>query len=257
MRRRCLLAGSTAATAAGLLWMPMVGAAIGMAAATVIVGQAMRPSSDFYLRSSRRAPRSVRGVALTFDDGPDPVRTPEVLAALAEFDAKATFFMIGRRVDAAPDLVKRVLAAGHEIGAHSHSHDRSLPLRTTARHRHEVAASIQSLVDAGAPRPRWYRPPMGFSTPPLATALAEHRLESATWSLHAHDRTERSEPRLVASLLQRVQPGDVILLHDGCDRHGPGPAILPAVLRRVLRALRERGLTPMTLSELFAAERRS
>ena len=112
---------------------------------------------------------------------------------------------------------------------------------------------MDALANAGAPAARWYRMPMGFATPWIAEALAETSLCSVNWSVHARDLTAESENRIVDRVLSRVRGGDIVLLHDGSDRRGPGPAALPGAVRRIVRGLRERGLAPMTLTELMAS----
>jgi len=251
MRRRLWLAGSAAATIGSAALAPAFGIVVGGAAAALLIGGAMRPSSDFYGRPLRRGAASSRRVALTFDDGPDAVRTPQVLDALREVNARATFFMIGRRVTEAPHVVRRALDEGHEIGAHSQTHDRTLPFRSRRRHTAEIRDCIAAISGAGAAAPRWYRPPMGYITPPLAEAIGKSPLRLVNWSLHSRDLADADEDRLVARVLARVRGGDVVLLHDGSDRHGAGPAAVPPAVRRIVRGLRERGLEPVTLSELF------
>lgn len=253
-RRFVWIAGAIAATVAGSLVAPVVGALIAGSALAFLIGSAMRPGSDFYLRSLRRGSATVGRVALTFDDGPDPVRTPQVLDALAENDARATFFMIGRRAAESPALVQRAVAAGHEIGGHSQSHERTLPFRSKPRQREEIRDCVATLRAAGAPEPRWYRPPMGYATPALADALAETPLRSVNWSVHAHDLADPDEDRIVARVLDRARAGDIVLFHDGSDRLGAGPAAVPGAVRRIVRGLRERGLEPTTLSELLDGE---
>jgi len=250
-RRRAWFAGSIVASAGAASIAPALGAAVAGIATVVIVGSALRPSSDFYLRSIRRNPRQPAGVALTFDDGPDPVRSPQILDALAEVDAPATFFMIGRRASLSPRLVERAAREGHEVAAHSHSHSRLLPFRGRRRHVDEILACTQALLDAGAPAPRWYRAPMGYATPPLAEALREQGLQSVHWSIGSRDLALRDKASIIARVLPRVRGGDIVLMHDGADRRGPGPEAVPAVIRTLVPELRRRGFEPMTLCRLL------
>ncbi len=252
-RRRLWYGGSACGTVAGFIVHPLLGAAVGGAAAAVVFGSAIRPSSDFYIRPIRRSDRASRSVALTFDDGPDPTRTPQILEVLAEWRALATFFMIGRRAAAAPDLVRQVLGAGHEVGGHTYSHARTLPFGGTGRQSREIERGRDALMDAGAREVRWFRPPMGIATPALARALERSPLRPVHWSVHSRDLGDPHEERIASRVLSRVRGGDIVLMHDGSDRHGSGPAALPAALCRILAGLRRRGLEPVTLSTLLGA----
>jgi len=239
-------------TAAGFGLGPMIGATIGGLATALLFGTALSPSSDFYVRPIRRGDRNSRRVALTFDDGPDPIRTPQVLEALAESGARATFFMIGRRVAEHASLVRRVIDEGHEVGDHSFSHARTLPFGTWDRQLREIEDGRRALLGAGVPFVRWFRPPMGLATPALAMALERSTLRAVNWSIHSRDLGDPHAERIASRVLGRIGGGDIVLLHDGSDRHGSGPEALPAALRRILTGLRDRGLEPVTLSSLLS-----
>src|SRR5262249_55781480 len=98
-------------------------------------------------------PRGARGVALTFDDGPDPIWTPRVLEALDAAKAKATFFLIGRKAEAHPELVRAISARGHAIGLHSYEHDRLVALRSRKRVRADLERGIRVLEAITGERP--------------------------------------------------------------------------------------------------------
>ncbi|MFO0893990.1 MAG: polysaccharide deacetylase family protein [Phycisphaerales bacterium] len=253
VRRGIQIGGSLLATAGCGLVDPLLALAVGGAAAAGMVGVACRPQSDFYLRVLRRGPASRPRVALTFDDGPDPLRTPQVLEVLAREGVPATFFMIGRRALEAPALVREVHGAGHEIGCHSFSHERTLPFRFPARVRREIRGGMEALRRAGAPLTRWYRPPMGFTSPWLAMVAEAEDIRVLNWSVHSHDLASRSANDIVQAT-SRLRAGDVVLFHDGADRAGAGPACLPGALPRVIESIRARGLEPVTVSELFRHE---
>lgn len=253
LRRGLWYVGAVACTAAAFAISVWLGVVVGIAALLIIFGSTLLPRSDFYLRSIRRGDHSLRAVALTFDDGPDPTRTPQILQVLSDAGAAATFFMIGRRVTEHRSLVRRVLAAGHEIGNHSHTHERTLPFRWVQRQRREIEATTQALLDAGVSEVRWFRPPMGIATPALSRALSTMALRSVTWAVRSRDLGDPDEDRIVDRVLRQVRSGDIVLMHDGSDRHGSGPAPLPGALRRILEGLRERGLEPVTVSTLLGA----
>ena len=122
------------------------------------------------LGSVWRGPRAGRKVALTFDDGPDPEQTPRVLDLLAAHGAKATFFLIGERAARAGALVRRIAAAGHDLGNHTWSH-RSLWLSGPAETGRQVRQGHDAIAQVAGAAPRFFRPPWGMTNLALFAAL--------------------------------------------------------------------------------------
>ncbi len=122
---------------------------------TVDQRRSVQPNGLFRVRTNEPV------VALTFDDGPDPRCTPDVLSLLKDAEAVATFFLVGVNAAADPELVRKVLASGHSVGNHTYDH-RELQLLTPANVRSEIDRGQRSLIRAGAPAPRLFRPPMGY-----------------------------------------------------------------------------------------------
>lgn len=188
-------------------------------------------------------------VALTLDDGPSPAHTPAVLDVLAAHGARATFFVVGRRVAAHPDLARRALAEGHELANHGWSLAAPVWLgagRAAAGWRR----TADTLAALGA-RPRWYRPGAGVYTPAIRAAAEADGLRLALGSVYPNDPWTPSTPVLARRVLRAVRPGDVIVLHDGLGRRTRAAA----VLARVLPELRRRGYRVVTLSGLVDAAR--
>lgn len=256
--RRRLLGGVALGTAA-------IAGSGATAAAASLLDQASRSDTDNAIGDrvpGGRRPRgahvvwsvatSHRGVALTFDDGPDPELTPLVLSVLAAADAHATFFMVGEAATRRPDLVGDVVAAGHEIGSHTWSHtdlaraDRATTTRQIVEGHRAIAAA------AGRPL-SLFRPPWGDLTGGAVRVAAELALDVVLWS--------HSAEHLPAALV----PGDVILLHDGVRtrggafdaghrgavraRHRDEIGRLPQLLRR----LRDADIEPTTVGALLDA----
>lgn len=224
-------------------------------AALAIDGVA-RAGSGWLMPVVRHGDRQVNHVALTFDDGPDPALTPLVLDALRAHDARATFFVIGRRARCHPELLRRMREDGHELGNHSYTHSRVLNLRTRGPMRKEILRATRLLsrwVPGNARVP--YRPPMGLKNPALARLQSELGLRVVAWSLHARDTRRRDARAIAARVLARIRPGDIVLFHDGHDLPGRhrGPQLAEA-LERILPELRRRGLQTVTVSELLAPE---
>jgi peptidoglycan-N-acetylglucosamine deacetylase len=150
-------------------------------------------------------------VALTFDDGPDPVFTPRLLDLLAEYDVRATFFMVGVCATRHPQLVGRVAAEGHVIGNHSWDHP-SFPL-ISRRERHEQIRSCEAAI---APYGRrLFRPPYGDLD--FASWLEPWCMgyQVVTWTVTSGDYTDRGGDAIADSVVRTLEPGAVVLFHDG------------------------------------------
>jgi peptidoglycan/xylan/chitin deacetylase (PgdA/CDA1 family)/uncharacterized membrane protein len=207
------------------------------------------PTWSFFLPVVLHGSRARPEVALTFDDGPDPRTWATLLELLAAEGVPATFFVVGRRVAAHPEALRAILAAGHEVGNHSQSHDVFLAARPGARIRREVLACQEVLAGLGV-RPRAFRPPVGITSPPMARALEALGLRCVAFSCRPLDFGNRRLDDMAERVLRRVRPGDIILLHDAL------PAAVPVEtwrgeLVRILAGLRERGLRVVPLSALL------
>jgi len=176
-------------------------------------------------------------VALTFDDGPDPEWTPRVLDILAGHGAVATFFLLGRNVDAHPALVQRMADAGHEIGIHGYDHTpRDLPGQTEQTRR---------LLDELSIRTDLFRPPGGALVPSAQLWMARQRIRTVMWSYDLHDSMRHEGKIDERAPLGTIGPGDIVLMHDDNP-------VCAAELPELLTVLVERGLTPVTVSQLLS-----
>jgi peptidoglycan/xylan/chitin deacetylase (PgdA/CDA1 family) len=161
-----------------------------------------------------RARTAEKVFSWTFDDGPDPIHTPFVLDALHQVGARATFFVVGDRAARHPDLVRRIVAEGHELGNHTWSH--SEPAQTsTSVFLDEVERTQDFLEKLTRIRPRWIRPPKGALTFGKWRGLREKQLSIALWSHDPKDWRMKSAEELVTWCEATIpKPGDVVLLHD-------------------------------------------
>lgn len=210
------------------------------------------PSSSLFYPTVSHGPRSDKRVALTFDDGPDPAVTPEVLDVLKEYGARATFFVIGRSLDRHPELGRRIAAEGHTIGNHSWQHSRFQNFRSASWHEAELARGEASVVGLTGGSPVPYRPPVGLKSGELAQAAWRRCMPAmVAWSLHSRDTRIADPERIARRVLTQVRGGDIILMHDGHDLRGRSrPACAPA-LRLILAGLSERGFCCVTVPELL------
>ena len=185
--------------------------------------------------------------ALTFDDGPDPVYTPQVLDVLKHYDAKATFFLVGRRARARPDLVARIRAEGHEVGNHTETHGRTLWQRES-RFEEELLEGEKTLGLAGA-RPKLFRPPGIWLRPSQQAAAARHGYLTVLGSAYAYDPYRPPTDYIEWVISKNLRPGAIVVLHDAGGDRTHTVSALPAILR----AAKEKGLRMATLSDLLGA----
>jgi peptidoglycan/xylan/chitin deacetylase (PgdA/CDA1 family) len=200
--------------------------------------------------SLRQGPATMPAVALTFDDGPHPELTPRVLDALAAAGARATFFVVGQRVRAHPQLLRDIVAGGHAVGVHTDTH-RHAWLSTPARTRQEITRALEIVVHTTGGRPLWFRPPYGAFNAVTRRAATACGLHIALWSCDAGDwlpgATEAGIRRRVAGGLR---PGAVVDLHDG-GQTLPGCRRMVQVLPAILADMRARSLAGVHLGEFF------
>ncbi|WP_407569755.1 polysaccharide deacetylase family protein [Deinococcus altitudinis] len=191
-----------------------------------------------------------RELALTFDDGPDPATTPAVLGALATAGARATFFVLLPLAEAHPELLRRILAEGHEVAPHAVKH-RHAWIRSPWSAALEPVRAARRLAELTGRPARHYRPPHGAYT--LATLLGMRwaGLVGVHWSVEGGDwQSDATPERTVKRFMARVHPGAVVVLHDA----GVGARVTVPALPELLRRLREREYTVVRLSELQGAE---
>jgi peptidoglycan/xylan/chitin deacetylase (PgdA/CDA1 family) len=183
--------------------------------------------------------------ALTFDDGPDPVFTPLVLDVLRDHGFRATFFVLGKKAAANPEIMDRMVREGHEVGVHGWDHRHPWLLDPVA-----CVVLLKRTLDGTRKHRRpgaraKYRPCWGFWS--LWVALATSSLRRVMWSVAGNDWKRGATPEsVVATVSSRGRDGDIVLLHDGGRYSGVTARALPAILM----AMEARGLRQVTLEEL-------
>ncbi|MGN9810628.1 polysaccharide deacetylase family protein [Micromonospora sp. BQ11] len=176
-------------------------------------------------------------VALTFDDGPHPYYTPQVLTALRQYNVKATFCVVGENVQNHPDLVQAIVADGHTLCNHSWNHDVRLGTRSADRIRADLLRTSDAIRAAAPEAPiSYYRQPGGAWTPAVVAVAEELGMIPLHWTVDTSDWQAPGAGRIAATVITGVQPGSVVLLHDaGGDRQGTVDAlhrILPDLTSR-------------------------
>jgi peptidoglycan/xylan/chitin deacetylase (PgdA/CDA1 family) len=189
-------------------------------------------------------------VALTFDDGPDPATTPLLLELLEKSKVKATFFVIGEKAQAHPDLMREIIAGGHDVGNHSYRHDVLLMLRPSKKIESEIRMAQQALSAFGI-KPLIFRPPVGITNPWLGSILKKYGLSCVNFNCRGFDAGNRRVKGLAERILKKVQPDDIILLHDCMP---PGDASVDMWLQEIealFAGLAEKNFTSVSLEQLI------
>jgi len=245
-----LHAGGAAALAlAPRTWPIVVGALI--ADHLTVVAAGLWPRATLLGPTLVRLPaaaRARREIALTFDDGPDPATTPRVLDLLDAHGARSTFFCVGRRVEAHRDVAAEIARRGHRVENHSHRHRSAFWFLPPAMLRDEIDRAQDAIAMATGRAPRLFRAPAGIRSPLLEPLLARAGLDLASWTRRGFDTVTGDASRILARLVRRLAPGDILLLHDGSSARGAsgGPVVLE-VLPRLLDAIEAAGLRPVPL----------
>ena len=188
-------------------------------------------------------------IAFTFDDGPDIMYTPQVLDVLRELDVPATFFLIGWRSQAYPDVVKRILAEGHVIGNHSWSHPRLTEVIKEQLH-DETTRTEDILWEITGRRTALMRPPYGAISKEVLAEMRSLGYKVINWSVDSVDWRDRTVGQVVANTLPDVQEGAIVLFHSAGGA-GQSMAATVEALPFLIETLRNQGYTFVTVDELL------
>lgn len=206
-------------------------------------------------------------LCLTFDDGPDPVYTPQLLELLERWQVPAAFFVVGRQAAAHPDLLHRMEAAGHTVGLHSNIH-KSAYLMTPRQAAEDFRQSMEALRAAGL-RPKYYRPPWGHATPASRRLAGQYGLTPVYWDVMAQDwKASITEDEILRRLLIRTgaarpgtecathrvgteRPGAIVCLHDGRGRR-QAPQRMVHALGRAVEMWKAEGFRFVTVEEFLS-----
>lgn len=184
-------------------------------------------------------------LALTFDDGPDPQITPKVLKALSEYDARATFFVLGQCAEQHPELLHDIVAAGHALGNHSYSH----PARPSAEQAiAELEKTEQIIQQTTGRKTSLFRPPYGITDNALTRRALARGYTVVLWTISSADSNPIGPEVIASNVIYTPNPGDIVLMHDGSGHHRTAEA-----LPRILEELGEAGFEFVTLPALMRA----
>lgn len=238
-------ASQAGVVAAGVQWGWKAGLAAMLLSHLAMVWAVLWPKSRLLSPVLTRLPASAPVVWLTIDDGPGS-DTPAILDLLEAHGAKATFFVVGARAAAQPQLIRDIVRRGHGIGNHSYHHLSAwfwaLP---PARMRSEIDRTQQVLTDITGAAPRWFRAVVGMANPFVARSLAAHGLARVAWTARGFDALAAEPARVVSRIERGLAPGAIVLLHENAG-HGRSVEIIAGLLQR-LQQLGYRAVLPEQL----------
>ena len=185
-------------------------------------------------------------IAISFDAAWGEEKTDEILQILKDRDIETTFFLVGYWVDKYPDRVRQIAEAGHEIGNHSYDHRRLTKLNE-AGVRSQVSRCEEALASLGEYRPHLLRPPEGAMNATVRRVARAEGYRLILWDIDTRDWAHTPPDTITRNVLESVQAGDIILMHDYIGHDSP----TPAALRRLIPALLERGYRFVTVSRLI------
>lgn len=232
--------------------------ALGVLAANhlLITGMGLWPRSNWLGSNWTRLPEPAQSkgkIALTIDDGPDPVVTPKVLDILDRYHVKASFFCIGERALAHADLCREIIRRGHSIENHSMHHGHLFSTLGVAGLTREIGEAQRTLTNITGQSPQFFRAPAGLRNLFLDPVLYRLGLQLSSWSVRGFDTVVACPQRVKARLLGGLKAGAIVLMHDGNAAVGRnGQSIIEQVLPELIESAFERGLKFVTLRDAMS-----
>ena len=212
---------------------------------------AVLPTSSFYGTVDYQGCPAEKVVALTFDDGPNPPYTLELLNLLDREKVKATFFLIGQNVEAYPDVAHEIVRRGYTIGSHTYSHSDLLKLNDQ-QVSWEMDQSARIIEQATGIKPYLLRPPHGFRDAVILSKAKERNLKVIQWSIMAEDWKKPGIDVIADRIINKVTNGSIVLLHDGDGViHGGDRSQTVAATDIIIHRLREQGYRFVTVDEIL------
>jgi len=230
---------------------PAATAALCVGWSALVTAGVFFPRLQMFGRILCYGPRGQNEVALTFDDGPNPSTTRRVLSMLEGTGHRATFFVLGDKARRHPGVVEEIRAAGHGLGVHGDWHDRMHSFRWPATVHREISSAVDAVQTAAGVRPRWFRPPIGHTSPTTLRGARRAGVTVVGWSSRGFDGLKNTKPDTVLRRVdETLTAGAIVLLHDAAEHDDFEPASL-AILPELLQRLDARRLRSRTLDEWF------
>lgn len=204
-------------------------------------------NSGFHIDTICEKKTNEKIVALTFDDGPMPGRTENVLVVLKKFDVKATFFCIGKQIKGNEVILKKIHEQGHLIGNHSYSHSNLFDLMTAKQFVNDLQSGNLEIEKVIGKKSLFFRPPYGVTTPGLAKACKVLNYNVIGWNVRSLDTTIKNKQQLVERVTKRIQPGSILLFHDTVEN-------IEIALEEILNYLKQNNYKVVGLDKLIQKE---
>lgn len=215
----------------------------------------------FHSLFSRNLPKPIKttlafnnshSICLTFDDGPDPEFTPEILDLLSNYGVKATFFVLGEAAEQHPHLVKKIMKAGHSIGNHTytHRHPWVIPVEEV---KHEIAYTNSIIKNITGNTPKWFRPPFGRLPGVMNKQVHHQKMTTVLWSHSIIDWGPLGTEAGISRRLAKIKQGDIVLMHDGKREHNH-PDVILRCLPGFLRLMQDKGLKAYSLDDIYVSK---
>jgi len=183
-------------------------------------------------------------IALSFDDGPNREFTPRVLSTLAQYNAPATFFVIGKNIPGNESILKQIDAAGHSIGNHSYTHSFFVDFKSVQGFKNELNQTAEIVFKVIGKRLKLFRPPYGVTSPPLVKASNLLNYSIIGWSIRSFDTTADTAQVITRRVQTQIRPGAIILFHDTSDK-------TIQVLKQTLNFAKENGYKIVSVEQLL------
>lgn len=200
--------------------------------------------SNIYLKVFCKKQTEEKIVAITFDDGPDPIQTLKVLQVLKEQQIPACFFCIGHKVKGNESLIRQIIDDGHLIGNHSFTHTNHFPLYSLSRMKKDLQACQSALEQVTSQKIKLFRPPFGVTNPTIAKAVRILGYTPIGWNIRTFDTQHPSKEKVLQRIQNKLRPGSIILLHDRM----PDSDLL---LKEILNLIKEQGYTIVRLDKML------
>ncbi|CQR53166.1 polysaccharide deacetylase family protein [Paenibacillus riograndensis] len=229
-----------------------VAAALVFAAASPALGSPNVKDRNYYEQRGEmiwEVPTTQKVIALTFDDGPDPSETDQILDVLQQYNAKCTFFAIGKRIAAYPDVARRVITEGHELANHTYNHVYFKKPVSEQQIQEELELTEKEIIKVSGRHSSLFRPPGGMYDETLVDVSNSMGLKPVLWSWH-QDTRDWNRPgvySISSRVIRNARNGDIVLFHD----HVHGQSQTREALKIILPELQKRGFRFVTVSELI------
>jgi len=204
--------------------------------------------SGFYTDTFCRGASSDKKITLTFDDGPDPVHTAQILKILEKHQVPATFFIIGNKAEKQEELLRQIISKGHSIGNHSFSHAFFFDLYLRKKMERDLIKTEDLLLKVTGIKPFLFRPPYGVTNPVVAKVAKKLGYKVIGWSVRSLDTVIKDADKITERVVERLHPGAVILMHDDRD-------VTPKALEMIITRAKEEGYSFVGLDVLLATKK--